>query len=1121
PDFHLNGTPGKLPLLHAVCNEVLRVHPPVGLTLREAAVNTSIQGQYIPAGTKIIMAPAATNISTKLWGPDAKAWKPGRWLEAGQTNSGGAASNYSFLTFLHGPRSCIGQQFARAEFAALLAAMIGRFETELAEPEKGINIQAGLTSRPEGGLPSPTSGCYNDTGVSRPDEAKIPHADTRLAERRMSAASCPSRESGQAIVLQRRQLGRKPVMTLEIIIERRCRHLGSDVSEDPSPAKLQKKDANTDVTSAGPVITMTNAGKVTTDKPLNAHERRAEEWKLAMGHVKKCRPELFNLDAEKTMTPGEVQKRNAERKRLGKILCGDTATKIAELQRLWGAEGAEQRAKSGMQPVPVLVTKDTPMDTNQYLGRGMPPPAKRRKRLVVLSSEDEEEKQRPSNQEEGPGSRKLRRPRNATPNNTCVLPTRLRSDLSTVRPRARAPSAPGVSPKKGASRNKPIAPRKDLKPSSLDNYLSTANGIHRSTNPASQSQSPRVAVEDEDLIEDDSFDEELRKLTDPGRGIRDGGKEALSQSQSQAENKGASGLLAGSQMFRGLGNRTAEAKKTKEASPSVGDDSRPWADRYGPTSIEELAVHKKKVVDVRDGLQKVLEGRSKKRLLILKGASGVGKTATLSTLALDMGFEVMEWTNPAVSDFSTGNYVSTFSQFEDFLERSGKFSSLQVGGKTDGDGVRDPPTSANHDSASSKKVILVEEFPNVFTSSSNALQSFRSTMLRYLTASQKVSPLSSKSNASIPLVLIITETASTNTTSLSDAFSAHSLLGPSILTHPSTTIIEFNPIAPTFITKALNLVLQKEARHSGRRRIPSPSVLKQLSEVGDVRSAIGSLEFLCLRGRDQDDWGGRVASKGKKGVKTAAAMTDMERRSLELVTQREASLGLFHAVGKVVYNKREDDRLPDDPPTQPSEHLPQHVRLKHPGVVADELVDETGTDTQTFIAALHENYVLSCSGSGFIDSFNACIEHLSDSDILISGERAGRHRGVGQAAESARQDELAFHVTVRGLLFSLPFPVQRAVGIGANKGGMRDTFKMFYPTSMRLGRMMQEVRDELESWERRSRGGVGPSLGHQGEGEYDSVLHWARRTLLPDEGGEDGAGNGPCSSQSKDTMVLE
>ncbi|KAL8963794.1 MAG: hypothetical protein Q9183_004951, partial [Haloplaca sp. 2 TL-2023] len=89
------------------------------------------------------------------------------------------------------------------------------------------------------------------------------------------------------------------------------------------------------------------------------------------------------------------------------------------------------------------------------------------------------------------------------------------------------------------------------------------------------------------------------------------------------------------------------------------------------------------------------------------------------------------------------------------------------------------------------------------------------------------------------------------------------------------------------------------------------------------------------------------------------------------------------------------------------------------------------------------------------------------------------------------------------------------------KGVMGDAFKMFYPRSMRLGKMMLEVQDELESWTRRSRGGAGPSWGHQEEEENDSVLNWARRTLQPDEGGEDGARNGPCSSQSKETMVLE
>lgn len=50
-----------------------------------------------------------------------------------------------------GPRSCIGQGFARGEFASLLAALAGTFEMTLAE-ESEIIIETGLTSRPKGGL---------------------------------------------------------------------------------------------------------------------------------------------------------------------------------------------------------------------------------------------------------------------------------------------------------------------------------------------------------------------------------------------------------------------------------------------------------------------------------------------------------------------------------------------------------------------------------------------------------------------------------------------------------------------------------------------------------------------------------------------------------------------------------------------------------------------------------------------------------------------------------------------------------------------------------------------------------------------------------------------------------
>ena len=147
--------------------------------MRVADRDTTIQNEHIPKGTTIILCPSAINTSTALWGEDAMEFKPERWLNVsdGKANSrGGADSNYSFLTFLHGPRSCIGQKFSQYELACLLAAWVGRYETSFeegsvlakGEPEikvSGVHhfitfhfvwcanlLQGGITAKPKGGL---------------------------------------------------------------------------------------------------------------------------------------------------------------------------------------------------------------------------------------------------------------------------------------------------------------------------------------------------------------------------------------------------------------------------------------------------------------------------------------------------------------------------------------------------------------------------------------------------------------------------------------------------------------------------------------------------------------------------------------------------------------------------------------------------------------------------------------------------------------------------------------------------------------------------------------------------------------------------------------------------------
>ena len=145
-----------LPYLNAVCNEVLRYYSPAPMTFRQAVSDNRILGHHVPKGTSIVIAPEATNKDISLWGPDALSFNPDRWMPISEGDkraaSGGATSNYAFMTFLQGPHSCIGQGFAKAEFACLLAAWIGRFHFELKNKqdmdEKNVLQKGGITARP-------------------------------------------------------------------------------------------------------------------------------------------------------------------------------------------------------------------------------------------------------------------------------------------------------------------------------------------------------------------------------------------------------------------------------------------------------------------------------------------------------------------------------------------------------------------------------------------------------------------------------------------------------------------------------------------------------------------------------------------------------------------------------------------------------------------------------------------------------------------------------------------------------------------------------------------------------------------------------------------------------------
>ena len=733
-----------------------------------------------------------------------------------------------------------------------------------------------------------------------------------------------------------------------------------------------------------------------------------------------------------------------------------------------------------------------------------PPAAKRRKRNVLPSSSGEDDDDEPVTKAKAPLSNLISSSppsaSEAKASKSSRAPVKSATVPRKMQPRAKtANHPPNAAPihlptqvrgAKAGSKSASNSPEKSKRKGKIEDKVKSGdiytffnkqaqrqqaeNGSGPAAKPKpSVSSKASKALEDDDVISDDDVFESKAPTSSMV------GEVARKRARAMGLSNGDADLPSASQKFI-VPKPPAVIKQE--------DDTRPWAERFAPLNLDELAVHKKKVSDVREWLEKVMGGRCRQRLLILKGAAGTAKTTTVQLLAKDMDCDVLEWRNPVGSVASSDGLLSMSAQFEEFMGRGGKYGQLDMF-SIDGQIVPKPEIKTLD---RRKNLILIEEFPNTFTRSSSTLQSFRSAIISYLASNTP--PLSMMNQGTsrdpiTPVVMIISETLLTTTSASADSFTAHRLLGPEILQHPGVAVIEFNAIAPTILAKALELVVQKESRKSGRRKTPGPLVLKKIGEIGDIRSAIGSLEFLCLRGDIDGDWGAKVGFGKTKKPSKETALTTMEKESLELVTRREASLGIFHAVGKVVYNKR-DEKLPDKSFDKDGKELPDveklpsfmstHSRPHKSQIMVDELIDETGTDTQTFVAALHENYILSCDAppTSFdftsLDHVSGCIDALSDSDLLCpswdgsfnSSGFGGGFGGKGTGGDIMRQDEISFQIAVRGLLFSLPFPVKRkapaAAGLRTGKGG--DAFKMFYPTSLKLWRMKEEIESTIDLW---------------------------------------------------------
>ncbi|NWU95130.1 RAD17 protein, partial [Upupa epops] len=397
----------------------------------------------------------------------------------------------------------------------------------------------------------------------------------------------------------------------------------------------------------------------------------------------------------------------------------------------------------------------------------------------------------------------------------------------------------------------------------------------------------------------------------------------------------------------------------------------PWIDRYRPETQSDLAVQKKKIEEVESWLKGHVFQRQHKQggsVLLLTGPSGCGKTATIQILAKDLGIQVQEWTNPVSLDFTKEDLRNMFGHdshfhsfpsqaqaalFQDFLLRANKYNKLQMLGES---------------SENDKKLILVEDIPNQFYRDPSSLHEI---LRRFVHTSR------------CPLIFII-----------SDNFSGDSnqrLLFPAEITEElCISNISFKPVAPTSMMKVLNRIVTMEASMNREKNYSLDRTSLELlcrGCSGDIRTAINSLQFFSMKdySLEKEFWSSK---KSKSKLKCEAAGVLKERKKnksdtsedqeMQAIGGKDASIFLFHALGKIIYCKREP--LSESESPQLPAHLSEYRRdtlLIQP----EDIVEKSHVSGSMFNLYLHQNYVDFFSD---IDDVVRASEYLSTADVLCS-----------------------------------------------------------------------------------------------------------------------------------------
>ncbi|KAI0407176.1 cytochrome P450 [Xylaria palmicola] len=120
-------TASRLPYLHAVCLEGMRMYAPLPIALPRVVPEggDTVDGIMLPAGTIVSTSPVAAGLSSANW-TDPYEFKPERWIGRNEKDRTDAVQPFSL-----GPRGCLGRNLAWIELSTILSKLHFTYDLEM------------------------------------------------------------------------------------------------------------------------------------------------------------------------------------------------------------------------------------------------------------------------------------------------------------------------------------------------------------------------------------------------------------------------------------------------------------------------------------------------------------------------------------------------------------------------------------------------------------------------------------------------------------------------------------------------------------------------------------------------------------------------------------------------------------------------------------------------------------------------------------------------------------------------------------------------------------------------------------------------------------------------------